>query len=55
MEKKSKKIKMRLDAQKRFAQMYEDRKMNKGVWGEMVKLDSVIIQEPKKEIGLWEP
>ena len=44
------KIKMRLDAQKSFAQMYEDGKMNKRIRGEMMKLDPVIIQEPRKEI-----
>ena len=45
------KIKMRLDAQRYFAQVYEDRKMNKEVRGEMVKLDPIIIQELRKEIG----
>ena len=55
VEEVAEKIKMRLDAQKRFAQVYENRKMNKRVRGEMVKLDPVIIQEPKKEIGAWEP
>ena len=50
MEKVVEKIKMGLDAQKSFAQMYEDRNMNKRVRGEMMKLDLTIIQEPRKEI-----
>ena len=44
------KLKMELNARKGFAQMYEDRKMNKGIVGKMIKLDPVIIQEPRKEI-----
>ena len=40
---------MGLDAQKSFAQMYEDRKMNKRFVGQMVKLDPIIGQEPSKE------
>ena len=43
-------VEMGLDAQKSFAQMYEDRYMNKRVGGEMMKLDPIIIQEPRKEI-----
>jgi hypothetical protein len=43
-------FKMGLDAQKSFAQMYKDGNMNKRVWGEMMKLDPVVIQESKKEI-----
>ena len=43
-------IKMGLDAQISFAQMYEDRKMNKEIRGKMMKLDPIIIQEPRKEI-----
>ena len=39
-----------LDAQKSFAQMYKDRYMNERVGGEMMKLDLIIIQEPRKEI-----
>ena len=45
-----KKLKMGLDAQKSFAQMYKDRYVNKRVGGEMMKLDPIIIQEPRKEI-----
>ena len=41
---------MGLDAQESFAQMYEDRKMNERIGGKMVKLDPVIVQEPRKEI-----
>jgi hypothetical protein len=33
VEQKSKELKMGLDAQKNFAQMYEDGNMNKGIWG----------------------
>jgi len=43
MEKMTEKLEMGLDAQKSFAKMYEDRKMNKGISGKMVKLDPVII------------
>ena len=50
MKKVAKKVEMGLDAQKSFAQMYEDRYMNKRIWGEMMKLDPIIIQESKKEI-----
>ena len=50
MEKVAEKIKMGLDAQKSFAQMYEDRNMNKRVRGEMMKLYLVIVQETRKEI-----
>ena len=50
MEKVVEKIKMGLDAQKSFAQMYEDRNMNKRVRGEMMKLYLVIVQETRKEI-----
>ena len=50
MEKVVEKIKMGLDAQKSFAQMYEDSNMNKRVRGEMMKLYLVIVQETRKEI-----
>ena len=40
---------MGLDAQKSFAQMHEDRHMNKGIGGQMVKLDPVVAQEPREE------
>ena len=43
-------LKMGLDAQKSFAQMYEDRKMNKRIGSKMMQLNPVIIQEPRKEI-----
>jgi len=46
----AKKIKMGLDAQISFAQLYEDKKMNKEIRGKMMKLDPIIIQEPRKEI-----
>jgi len=55
MEKKTKELEMGLDAQKSFAQMYEDRKMNERIWCQMVKLDPVIGQEPRKETGTREP
>ena len=54
MEKKMKELKMGLDAQKSFAQMYEDRNMNKRIWGQVVKLDLVIRQEPREETRTWE-
>jgi len=40
---------MGLDAQKSFAQMHEDRNMNKGIGGHMMQLDPVVAQEPRKE------
>ena len=40
---------MGLDAQKSFAQVHEDRKVNKEIGGQMMKLDPVVAQEPKKE------
>ena len=43
MEEMAEKLKMGLDAHKSFAQVYEDGKINKGIGGEMVKLDPVII------------
>ena len=49
MEKESEKLKMGLDAQESFAQMHEDRNMNKGIWGQMMQLDPVVAQEPRKE------
>ena len=49
MEKKSEELKMGLDAQKSFTQMYEDRNMNKRIWGQVVKLDPIIIQEPREK------
>jgi len=50
MKKVAEMVEMGLDAQKSFAQMYEDRYMNERVGGEMMKLDLIIIQEPRKEI-----
>ena len=50
MKKVAEKIEMGLDPQKSFAQMHEDRHMYKRIWGKMVKLDSIIIQESRKEI-----
>ena len=50
MKKVAEKVEMGLDAQKSFAQMYEDRYMNKRIGGEMMKLDPIIIQESRKEI-----
>ena len=49
MEKKSEELKMGLDAQKSFTQMYEDRNMNKRIWGQVVKLDPIIIQEAREK------
>jgi len=50
MKKVAEKVKMGLDAQKSFAQVYEDRYMNKRIGGKMMKLDLIIIQESRKEI-----
>ena len=49
MEKESEKLKMGLDAQESFAQMHEDRNMNKGIGGQMMQLDPVVAQESRKE------
>jgi len=49
VEKKSEEFKMGLDAQKSFPQMHENRNVNKGIEGQMVKLDPVVAQEPKEE------
>ena len=49
------KLKMGLDAQKSFAQMYKDGNMNKRIWGQLLKLDPVIRQEPREETRTWEP
>ena len=49
MEKESKEFKMGLDAQKSFAQIHKDRNVNKGIGGQVVKLDPVIAQEPREE------
>ena len=46
---------MGLDAKKSFAQMYEYRKMNERIGGQMVKLDPVIGQEPRKETKTRKP
>ena len=44
---------MGLDAQKSFAQIYEDGNVNKGIG--VMKLDPVIAQEPRKEKRTREP
>ena len=49
MEKIAEELKMGLDAQKNFAQIHEDGNMNKGIWGQMMQLDPVVAQEPRKE------
>ena len=49
MEKESKEFKMGLDAQKSFVQMREDRNMNKGIRGQVMKLDPTVAQESKEE------
>ena len=49
MEKESEKLKMGLDAQESFAQIHEDRNMNKGIGGQIMQLDPVVAQEPRKE------
>ena len=45
MEKEPKELKMGLDAQKSFAQMHEDRNVNKRIGGQVMKLDPVVAQE----------
>ena len=55
MEKISKEFKMGLDTQKSFAQMHEDRNMNKGIGGQLVKLDPIITHEPREERRTREP
>ena len=49
MKKESKEFKMGLYAQKSFAQMHEDGNVNKGIGGQVMKLDPVVAQEPKEE------
>ena len=49
MEKESEKLKMVLDAQESFAQMHEDGNVNKGIGGQVMKLDPVVAQEPREE------
>ena len=48
MEKKSEEFEMGLDVQKSFAQMHEDRNMNEGIGGQMMKLDPVVAQDSRK-------
>ena len=50
MEKVTEKFEMGLDAQKRFAQMYDDKHMHKRIGSKMAKLDPIIIQKSRKEI-----
>ena len=40
---------MGLDAQKSFAQMHEDINVNKGIGGQVMKLDPVVAQESREE------
>ena len=49
MEKKTKELEMGLDALKSFAQMFEDRKMNERIGGQMMKQDIVIVQETRNK------
>ena len=55
MENKSEELKMGLDAQKCFVQMYEDGKMDKRIGGQVVELNPVIGQESRKESRTREP
>ena len=55
MEKKPKDFKMELDAQKSFAQVHEDGNMNESVQGQVVKLNPIIMQEPREESRTREP
>jgi hypothetical protein len=49
VEKESKELKMGLDAQKSFVQMHEDGNMNKGIDGQVMKLDPVVAQDSREE------
>ena len=49
MEKIAEELKMGLNAQKSFAQMHEDRHMNKVIGSQMVQLNTVVAQESRKE------
>ena len=49
MEKESEEFKMGLHAQKSFAQMNEDGNVNKGIGGQVMKLDPVVAQVPREE------
>ena len=40
---------MGLDAQKSFAQIHEDGNVNKEIGSQVIKLDLVVAQEPRKE------
>ena len=40
---------MGLNAQKSFTQMHEDGNVNKGIGGQVMKLDPVVAQDPKEE------
>jgi len=55
IENKSEEFEMELDAQKSFAQMHEDRNMNEGIGGQMIKLDPVVAQESRKERRACKP
>jgi len=55
MKKVVEKVEMVIDAQKSFAQVYEDRYMNKRIRGKMMKLDPIIIQESRKKLELERP
>jgi len=49
MEKEPKEFEMGLDVQKSFAQMHEDENVSKGIGGQVMKLDPVVSQKPRKE------
>ena len=49
VEKESEEFEMGLDAQKSFAQMHEDRNVNKEIGGQVMKLDHVVAQESREE------
>ena len=51
MEEMAEKLKMGLDAQKSFAQVHEDGDLKDGVWGQVVCLNSPVIQNTTKEMG----
>ena len=51
MEKMFEEIEMGLDAYKSFAKVHEDGDVKDGVWGQVVCLNSPVIQNTTKEMG----
>jgi len=49
VEKELKEFEMGLDARKSFAQMHEDGNVNKGIGDQVMKVDIVVVQEPRED------